>query len=194
MAELVGLLVMAYGTASGLEDVERYYTDIRGGRAPGPDALKDLKARYAAIGNRSPLADITREQAARLEQKLNAANEDTRFRSYVGYKHASPFVADVAREMAADGIHRAVGIVMAPHYSRMSIGSYIERVEGARPQDLDVDVIESWHDHPTFLDVLASRVESALHAVPPEERDRALVVFTAHSLPTRILEWGDPYP
>ncbi|MGH2740228.1 MAG: ferrochelatase [Actinomycetota bacterium] len=190
----VGLLVMAYGTASGPEDVQRYYTDIRGGRPPAPEALADLVRRYEAIGNTFPLDRVTRDQAAGLERELNVGADDTRFRSYVGYKHSPPFVGDVVRQLAAEGIDRALGIVMAPHYSQMSIGSYFERAMSGQPEGLTLDFIESWHDHPAFLDVLAARVSEAMEPLSADERSHALVVFTAHSLPARILETGDPYP
>lgn len=189
MTEVTGVLVMAYGTAAGPDDIERYYTDIRGGRPPSPELLDELKERYAAIGNRFPLTEITREQAEGLEEELGEG-----FQAYVGMKHSPPFVAEAVERMAKDGIREAVGIVMAPHYSRLSIGSYIERVEAARPEKLRVDVIEQWFNHPAYQEVLANRVLRALDRLPPGERKRALVVFTAHSLPARIADEGDPYP
>jgi len=183
-----GLLVMAYGTASGPADVERYYTDIRGGRTPSPELVEDLKRRYAAIGNAFPLDRITREQAAGLEGELG-------MKAYVGYKHSPPFVADAVRHMAADGVIQAVGIVMAPHYSRMSIGGYVERAGKAGVQHgVEVDVIESWHLHPAYLEVLTERVRRARAELTDEERAHDLVIFSAHSLPARIEEEGDPYP
>jgi ferrochelatase len=183
-----GLLVMAYGTASGPGDIERYYTDIRGGRTPSPDLVDDLKRRYAAIGNQFPLDRITREQASGLERELE-------MKSYVGYKHSPPYVGDAVRDMAADGVTGAVGIVMAPHYSRMSIGGYVERAgKAAAEHGLDIDVIESWHLHPAYLEVLTDRVREARARLTGEERANDLVVFSAHSLPSRIEAEGDPYP
>jgi protoporphyrin/coproporphyrin ferrochelatase len=195
MTNITGLLVMAYGTASGPDDVERYYTDIRGGRPPSPDLLEELKARYAAIGNTFPLDRITREQAAALERELNARGE-RRWNAVVGYKHSPPFVADAVRKLAGEGIRELVGIVMAPHYSRMSIGGYAERVRKALPEDgsLKVDVIGSWATHPSFLAVLGDRVGAARASLTENERSNDLVVFSAHSLPARIVEEGDPYP
>src|SRR5437660_1230122 len=131
MAEPIGLLVMAYGTASSPDDVERYYTDIRGGRPPAPEHLAELKARYAAIGDRFPLLDITRAQARGVERELNAAAGDGSFRAYLGMKHSPPFISDGVDQMRAQGIERAVGIVMAPHWSGMSIETYVERAERA---------------------------------------------------------------
>lgn len=189
MADVTGLLVMAYGTARDPDDIERYYTDIRGGRSPSPELLEELRERYAAIGNRFPLTEITERQAAALAAELGEG-----WRAYVGMKHSPPFVGDAVAAMAGDGVRRAIGIVMAPHYSRMSIGGYIERVEAARPEGLDIEVIRHWHDHPAYLDVLAGRVGDALARLTEEEREGALVVFTAHSLPARIVDEGDPYP
>jgi ferrochelatase len=181
---------MAYGTASGAHDIERYYTDIRGGRPPAPEALDDLKRRYAAVGNAFPLDRITREQAAALERELGPG-----FRAYVGYKHSAPFIHETVARMANDGIREAVGIAMAPHYSRMSIGGYVERVEkAAADRGPTFTFVESWHLHPRFLDLLTDRVSTARDRLTPEERAEDLVVFTAHSLPTRIREWDDPYP
>lgn len=182
-----GLLVMAYGTAAGPEDIERYYTDIRGGRTPEPELVEDLRRRYAAIGNLFPLYRITREQASALEQELG-------MKAFVGYKHSPPFVADAVTAMAAEGITEAVGIVMAPHYSRMSIGAYIDRVRKAQPEGMRIDVIESWHLHPAFLDVLTDRLRAAADRLAEEERSNDLVIFSAHSLPSRIVDEGDPYP
>lgn len=186
----VGVLVMAYGTASGPDDVERYYTDIRGGRRPSAEHLAELKERYAAIGNRFPLLDITRAQAEGLERELNAGGERV-YRSYLGMKHSPPFIADVVSAMRDDGIERAVGIVMAPHWSGMSVGSYVERVGDAAGEGPPVfTFVPSYHDHPRFVDLLAGRVAHALGVLGPAERERAAVVFSAHSLPVRTVEDG----
>ena len=181
------ILVMAYGTASGPDDIERYYTDIRGGRPPSAEQVEDLRRRYAAIGNAFPLDRITRAQAAGLGAELGVS-------AYVGYKHSPPFVTDVVRQMAADGARQAVGIVMAPHFARMSIGGYIDRVRRGETEGIRVDVIESWHAHPAFLDVLSERVRAARGRLTEEERSFDLTIFSAHSLPARIVDEGDPYP
>ena len=193
MSEPVGVLLMHYGTASGPGDVDRYYTDIRGGRAPSPEAVEDLRRRYAAIGNTFPLTRITREQAEALEAELNARGGG-RFRVYVGAKHSPPFVGDAVRRMADDGIRFGVGLVLAPHYSKMSVGGYTDRARKARPERLELTFVESWHLHPAFLQVLTGRVAAALEQLTDDERSEALVVFTAHSLPARIVDEGDPYP
>ncbi|MEA2557155.1 MAG: protoporphyrin/coproporphyrin ferrochelatase, partial [Actinomycetota bacterium] len=131
----MGVLVMAYGTASGPDDIERYYTDIRGGRTPSPEHLAELKDRYAAIGNVFPLLDTTRAQAEGLVERLNADADGTTYRAYLGMKHSDPFIPEGLRRMREDGVREAIGIVMAPHWSGMSIETYIDRVQ----QDVDAN-------------------------------------------------------
>jgi ferrochelatase len=186
----IGLLVMAYGTASGPDDVERYYTDIRGGRPPAPDHLEELLARYAAIGNRFPLLDITRAQAEGVERVLNVGRGAT-VRAYLGMKHSPPFIPEAVEAMRADGIERGVGLVMAPHWSGMSVETYVERASAAAAAGPPAfTFVRSFHDHPAFVELLAGRVAHALGLLGPAERERAAVVFSAHSLPVRTLDDG----
>jgi ferrochelatase len=190
MTPPVGVLVMAYGTASGPEDVERYYTDIRGGRAPTPERLAELRERYAAIGNRFPLLEITQRQAAGLERALNASGEGG-FRAYLGMKHSPPSIPEAVDRMRADGVERAVGIVMAPHWSGMSVETYVDRVRAAAGGGPPAfTFVRSFHDHPRFVELLADRVVRALGEMEPAGREKAAVVFSAHSLPVRTLEDG----
>lgn len=188
----VGVLVMAYGTASGSDDIERYYTDIRGGRPPAPEHLRELRERYATIGDRFPLLDITRQQAQGLEHSLNARSPGTRFQAYLGMKHSAPFIAEGVARMREDGVDHAVGIVMAPHWSGMSVETYVERVERAVADEGGpaFTFVRSFHDHPRFVELLASRVAEAMAALPEDAREGAAVVFSAHSLPVRSLEDG----
>jgi len=186
----IGVLVMAYGTASGPEDVERYYTDIRGGRRPSPEHLEELRERYAAVGNRFPLLDITRQQAEGLERELNR-DEVGAFRAYLGMKHSPPFIAETIDRMRQDGIERAIGIVMAPHWSGMSVEDYLDRVRGDVGEGPPAfDFVRSYHDDPRFVSFLAERVADALDGLNAEERRGATVIFSAHSLPTRTVEDG----
>jgi protoporphyrin/coproporphyrin ferrochelatase len=191
MSEPVGLLVMAYGTASGPDDIERYYTDIRGGRAPTPAHLEELRERYAAIGNRFPLLDITRAQANGLAEALTDG-ESSVFRPYLGMKHSPPFIDEGVERMRADGIERAVAVVMAPHWSGMSVETYVERVESAVAADgrPSFTFVRQWHDHPRIVEFLASRVSDALARLDERDRDGVHVLFTAHSLPVRTLDDG----
>jgi protoporphyrin/coproporphyrin ferrochelatase len=187
----VGILVMAYGTATGPDDVERYYTDIRGGRPPTPEHLQELKGRYAAIGNRFPLLDTTSRQAQGLQDALNQSGPQA-FRTYLGMKHSAPFIPDGVEAMARDGIRQAVGLVMAPHWSGMSVETYVDRVAKATADagGPSFTFIRHWYDHPAFVDFLAGRVSAAIDSLPSDRRDRAAVIFSAHSLPQRAVEDG----
>ncbi len=185
-----GVFVMAYGTASGPDDIERYYTDIRGGRAPSPEFLEELVGRYEAIGNRFPLLDITRAQAAGLEAELNRRGRGT-FRAYLGMKHSEPTIAEGVERMRADGVERSIGVVMAPHWSGMSIPTYADRARNALGEGPpSFACVRSFHDHPGYVALLADRVREALAELPEQARDEAIVIVSAHSLPVRTLEDG----
>jgi protoporphyrin/coproporphyrin ferrochelatase len=171
-----GVIVMAYGSPERIEDIPEYLADIRGGRPVRPEAVAELEERYRRIGGRSPLNEITERQRAALAQELGLS-------VYVGMKHSSPWIAEAADQAVADGAERVVGLVLAPHYSGMSIGGYRERLEQALPGAVELVFVESWHDHEQFVALLADRVREA----------GGHVVFTAHSLPARILADGDPY-
>ena len=192
MSSPIGVLVMAYGTASGPDDIERYYTDIRGGRAPSPEHLRELQDRYAAIGNVFPLLDTTRAQAAGLVERLNASSSaDDGFRAYLGMKHSPPFIPEGVAAMRADGVTRGVGIVMAPHWSGMSVETYVERtLRAADDGGPEFSFVRSYSDHPAFVGFLTERVGEALGRLSPDEREQAAVIFSAHSLPTRSLPDG----
>jgi ferrochelatase len=199
MTRDVGVLCMSYGTARGLDDVERYYTHIRGGRPPASEHLEELKERYRAIGGRSPLIEITEAQVRGVERELNEAERlhggKRNFRAYHGMKHQTPYIEDAVRAMADDGVRDAVGLVLAPHFSRMSVGAYVERAgKAAADAGIGISFVEQWHDDPDFVRFLAFLVTEAIGRLPEEERGRAPVIFSAHSLPARIVEEGDPYP
>jgi ferrochelatase len=189
----IGVLVMAYGSASGLDDVERYYTDIRGGRAPSAEHLAELKDRYAAIGNVFPLLDTTRAQAVGIVKRLNAgAVMSQPFREYLGMKHSMPFIPEAIAAMRADGVKLAIGIVMAPHWSGMSVETYVERVRQSTDDDGGpaFTFVRTYHDHPGFVAFLATRVADALARLTSDERANVSVIFSAHSLPVRTLADG----
>ena len=190
MADKRAVLAMAYGTPAGLEDVEAYYTHIRGGRKPEPALLGELVDRYRAIGGRSPLLEITCAQADGIAQRVGVP-------VYLGLKHSRPFIEDALRDLAAAGVERAVGLVLAPHYSSLSVGDYARRAaDAARSLSWGgrLEVIESWHLEPGFVKWLAHAVTEALSSLPPGPGGAPVVIFTAHSLPARILELDDPYP
>ena len=186
---MIGALVMAYGGPNSLDEVEPYLLDVRGGRPTSAEIIHEVRERYRQIGGRSPILERTRAQAAALEAALNDGGHQ--FKASVGMRHWHPYIADTLKEMAQDGIERAVGVVMAPHYSRLSIGAYYRKVDEAKAP-VEVVRIERWHLLPGYLDALAERVCAALRLFP--EREPVHVIFTAHSLPQRILEWNDPYP
>jgi ferrochelatase len=184
-----GLVVMAYGTPSSPADIEAYYTHIRRGRPPSPEQLADLTRRYEAIGGTSPLAVRTRAQVDGIAAALEA-DEPGAWRVALGNKHAAPFLEDAVAGLVDAGVERAVGLVLAPHYSRGSIGEYHARAgEAAEARGLGYTGIDRWHDEPAWLDAQAERVQAARATLP----ERTTVLFTAHSLPERVLE-DDPYP
>lgn len=180
---------MAYGTPSGPDDIERYYTDIRRGRPPAREQLASLQRRYDMIGGVSPLAQVTARQAAGLQTALEE-RAPGRYVVFQGNKHSPPSIPDAVAEMAAAGIRRAIGLVLAPHYSPLSTGDYAKRAAAAgREAGVEVDLVPSWHLAPGLVALLADRVREACDPWAPE-----LVVFTAHSLPERAGGAPDPYP
>ena len=192
----VGIFLLAYGTPESLDDVEPYFTHIRGGRKPSPEAVANLRERYRLVGGRTPLKDLTFATADKLQARLDA-EAPGRYRVYVGMKHWHPFIAETMPHIAADGVRDVVALVLAPHYSRMSVGGYRRYVDEANEtleQPLQITFIERWHDHPGFRRLIADRIVAARAELPPDLRDQALILFSAHSLPERILSWNDPYP
>ena len=173
------VVLMAYGSPERLADVPAYYSDIRGGRPIRPELLEDLVERYRRLGidEGSPLNAITEETREALEAELGDVPV------FTGMKHWTPRIADAADAAVSAGADTVVGLVLAPHYSAMSIAGYRTQLEEALDGRTELAFIDSWHDEPGFLELLADRVRGT----------DAHVVFTAHSLPARILEAGDPY-
>jgi len=172
------VVLMAYGSPERLADVPAYYADIRGGRPVAPEHLEDLVARYRRLGieESSPLNAITEETRAALERELDLP-------VFTGMKHWTPRIAEAADAAVADGADRVVGLVLAPHYSALSIKGYRDQLEQALAARAELGFVDSWHLEPGFVELLADRIRGT----------DAHVVFTAHSLPARILEMGDPY-
>jgi protoporphyrin/coproporphyrin ferrochelatase len=170
------VVLMAYGSPGRIEDIRPYLEDIREGRPVSDEAVEELTERYRRIGGRSPLDEITERQRAALERELGVP-------VHVGMKHWRPRIAEAVEAALAGGAERVVGVVLAPHYSALSIAGYRERLEAALAGRAELRFVDSWYDHEPFLDVLAGRVRGT----------DAHVVFTAHSLPERILAMGDPY-
>jgi len=188
---MIGILVMAYGGPSNLDEVEPYLLDVRGHRLTSQEIVDEVRERYREIGGRSPILEQTQAQAKALEAALNIPGKD--FKAFVGMRHWHPYIKDTLTEMCNQGIERAIGLAMAPHYSRMSIGAYFKKV-GEANLPITFSGIESWYLEPGYLDALADHVRLALQRFPEEIRLEVPVIFTAHSLPKRILEWNDPYP
>jgi ferrochelatase len=186
----VGVLLMAYGTPRDRDGIAAYYTDIRRGRPPTDEQLADLTARYDAIGGTFPLRALTEAQARAIEHHLGPG-----YAVELGYKHVVPSVEDAVATLAGRGATSVVGLVLAPHYSALSVGAYAERAShAAAAHDVQIDMIESWHLLPAYLDFLARAVTDAQRELPEEVRRDADVVFTAHSLPEKAVPAGDPYP
>ena len=192
----MGLLVMAYGTPYTLDDLEGYYTHIRHGRKPSPEMIEDLRNRYEAIGGISPLAKITQDQAEKLEVHLNSIQDDIEFKMYLGLKHIKPFIEDAVKQMHEDGIKEAVSIVLAPHFSTFSVKSYNGRAveEAEKLGGLKITSIESWYEEPKFIWYWADKVKQVFEQMPQEDKEHAVLIVSAHSLPEKILQLGDPYP
>lgn len=185
-----GVLVMAYGTPERTEDLEAYYTDIRRGRPPAPEQLADLRRRYDAIGGLSPLARRTRDQAAGLQATLDARMPG-RFVVELGLKHARPRIEDGMAALVGAGVEHVVALVLAPHYSALSVGEYLGRAREAAGGRVEVVGVESWHLERGLVDLLAERVTAAITRLPASSSVE--VIFSAHSLPARILSMADPY-
>ena len=188
---MIGLLLMAYGGPNNLNEVEPYLMDVRGYRPTSPAIVHEVRERYREIGGRSPILERTRAQADALESVLNADGKN--FKVFVGMRHWHPFIKDTLAEMCKRGIDRTVGLVMAPHYSRMSIEAYFKNVEKAEAP-IQIARVTDWHLLPEYLNALVKRIRKAFERFPESVRAEVPIIFTAHSLPERILEWDDPYP
>ncbi|HWA83103.1 MAG TPA: ferrochelatase [Fimbriimonadaceae bacterium] len=187
----IGLLVMHYGTPASLDEVLPYYTHIRHGRSPSDEALQDLVDRYKAIGGPSPLAHISERQAELIQKGLAKRGIETKL--YVGAKHTHPFIEEAVAQMAADGIEEAVAVVLAPQYSSFSVVAYKKYIDKGLAEHgagMNVEVVERWGTLPELIDGLAARVSEEMEGWNPAE---TLVIFSAHSLPEKIMAAGDPY-
>ena len=194
----VGVLVMAYGSPSSPGQIEAFYTDVRRGRPPSAGQLADLIRRYEAIGGISPLSRRTAEQVAGIQQQLELRFPG-RYLCALGNKHSEPRIEHVIENFARQGVRDLVGLVLAPHYSRGSVGEYLDRAtERAADLGMSAAFVEHWHDHPALVELLAGRVVHALDALGPAGKlaranDELLLLETAHSLPVRVVADGDPY-
>ena len=215
-----GVLIMAYGGPNSLDDIPGYLSAILHGRPVSPAIVKRVSGKYRQIGGRSPLHEITTRQVEAVAALLNPRGEAARYSCYLGMLHWSPWIEETVRDMLADGVTRAVSLVMAPHYSRLSVARYHARVADALDMyrgHIEFEHVKSYHDAPGYIQALAGRVHEGLgrwaeteqqavrpgsrqavrpgsrQAVRPGSRQAIHTVFSAHSLPQRILAMGDPY-
>ena len=193
MSAPVAVVLMAYGTPGDPSEIEAYYTDIRRGRPPTPEALADLTARYVAIGGVSPLAEVTEAQRHALQRSLDELDPG-RFVVSLGMKHADPKVEVAAAAAVEQGSEAIVGLVLAPHFSSYSIGEYLARCAAGAGETVPVIGVESWATEPAFVGFLADDLAERRAAMLAATGRPVHVLFTAHSLPQRIIDAGDPYP
>jgi ferrochelatase len=177
-----GVLLMAHGTPSSMGEMPEYLQLVRGGRPPSAELVEEMRHNYQAIGGRSPLTDLTLAQADALRALLGDAVPVA-----VGMRNWTPFIKDAIGELASRGVSRIVGIPLAPQFSTLSIVKYFDAAERALPRGMTLERVRAYHDHPLLVEAFAERVRDA-NPLPDEE-----VVFTAHSLPQRVIDAGDPY-
>jgi ferrochelatase len=178
----VGVLLMAHGTPSSLDEMPEYLTLVRGGRPPSAELVHEMRENYGAIGGRSPLTDITEAQAAALRLRLGPDIPVA-----VGMRNWKPFIKDALAGLATAGVTRVIGIPMAPQFSTLSVKKYIDAALAALPAGVEFEAVESFHTHPLLIDAFSERVRAA------QPRPDELVIFTAHALPVRVIESGDRY-
>lgn len=187
------LLIMAYGGPDSMEDVRPYLLDVRHHRPTSEEIFKEVEDRYELIGGRSPILELTLAQAKGIEDSLNAsATEGDSWKVWAGMRHWHPYIAQTLAEMKAAGVEKAVTLVMAPHFSAMSIGAYNAAVAKAA-DGIETASIDRWNLMEGYLDALTDRVNDALLKFPEDERDAVPIIYTAHSLPEKIRESNDPY-
>jgi len=179
---VTGILLMAHGTPFSLDEMPEYLTLVRGGRPPSAELVAEMRHNYEAIGGRSPLTDLTMAQAAALRASLGPLLPVA-----AGMRNWKPFITDAIASLAAEGITRLVGIPLAPQFSTLSVGKYFDAAASALPAGIELVRVESFHAHPLLIEAFAERVRAA------QPRPDETVVFTAHSLPARVIEAGDRY-
>lgn len=190
------VLLMALGGPDSLDNVKPYLLDLRGGRPTSPELIDEIRIRYQATGGRSPVLGIMRDVAALLERALNE-REGQQYRVMIGMRHWHPYIKDAYANMMHDPPDRLICLCMAPQYSSMSVGAYVKRVQEAHANlggSFPISYVNSWHCHPKLIDAIADRIQAALEKFPAPVRADVPIIFTAHSLPERILDMKDPYP
>ncbi|HWP85525.1 MAG TPA: ferrochelatase [Terriglobia bacterium] len=189
-----GVLLLAHGGPDSLDDIAPFLSNIRGGRPTPPELLHEVRERYRIIGGKSPLLEISRRQAQALERFLNAGGRA--YRVYLGMRNWKPFIRETMQEIQRDGIMQLFCFCLAPQNSAKSVGLYLQHVREAERQlgwEIPTACLESWHDEPLLIEAFAERLREALAAFPGAPEDPPAILFTAHSLPERVLAEGDPY-
>jgi ferrochelatase len=189
----IGVLVMAHGTPSSPAGIEAFYTRIRRGSPPTPELLADLTRRYLAIGGVSPLTERTAAQVAGVAAALERDAPGT-FDVRYGSKFEPPLLEEAAESFRDEGFTKVVGIVLAPHSSTMSTDQYMSRAKATLGEEVNFVAIGAWYDAPGFLELIAQRVKDALALIPASRHKTTEVIFSAHSLPERVVQIGDTYP
>ena len=190
------VLLMAMGGPDCLENVEPFLLDVRGGRPTPPALVEEIRERYRATGGKSPAVGITQAVAGKLEQRLNELGHG-RYRVYVGLRHWHPFIKETYAELLKDAPEQVIGLCMAPQQSSLSTGAYKKKVEEACTvceNTVPVSYVGSWNRHPKLIAAIVEQIDQALLKFPAEVRASVPVLFTAHSLPERIVAMNDPYP
>jgi ferrochelatase len=195
---LTGILLLAHGGPNSLEDIEPFLVNIRSGRPFPPHLLEEIRDRYRQIGGRSPLLELSLRQAQALEQALHTNGRH--FRVYLGMRNWHPFIRETVAEMAKDGVTNALALCLAPQNSRLSVGLYFKHVREAQkdiPAEFPVQFVETWHEEPLLTEAFAEKLRRALADFPSDGNSKAekppVVIFTAHSLPEKVVAEGDPY-
>jgi ferrochelatase len=186
------VLLMAYGSPNSLDEVGEYLRQVRGGRLPTPEEVERLQERYRQVGGQTPLLEITFAQAKALGEKLQAGGINSKV--YVGMKHWHPFIEDVVEKIVSDGAPRIIGLALAPHYSKLSIGGYVGAVNrglARTERPIPFTMVESWHDQQSLINALSRQVHDGLEKF--SDPSEAVVLFTAHSLPKKFVQDDDPY-
>lgn len=191
------VLLMAYGAAASLEEIPAYLQDILEGRPASPELVAEVRQRYRLMGGRSPLLEITRAQAKALEERLNAEEGPGAYVVHVGMWHSAPTILEAVQRMKQERHTYAVAMALTPYYSKLSVEAYLKRYREAVEDcggGFTTLAVESWCRHPSYVEAWAAKVRAGLSRFSDGERARVQVLFTAHSLPARILNDGDPYP
>jgi ferrochelatase len=192
----IAVLLMAMGGPDCLENVEPFLLDVRGGRPTPPELVAEIQARYRATGGKSPAVGMTMSVAKKLEARLNESGRG-RYRAYAGFRHWHPFIKDVLAQVLRDDPEHIVGLCMAPQQSSLSTGAYQKKVEEAQAFMNDhhsISYVGSWNRHPKLIAAIVDNIQQGLNKFPPAARPNVTVLFTAHSVPERIVAMNDPYP